>query len=124
MPFLVLGGLFGGLSVALGAFGAHVLKPRLDAYYMDVFQTAVQYQMYHAIALVLVAILARQLGGGSLLHAAGWLFVAGTVIFSGSLYVLTLSGVRAWGAITPIGGVMFVVAWILLAISAFRYWNS
>ena len=124
MHFLAFGGLFGMLSVALGAFGAHMLKARMDANLFDIYQTAVQYQMYHALALVLVSILIRQFGGGAVLQAAGWLFVAGIVIFSGSLYVLSMTGVRTWGAITPIGGFMFIAGWIALVVSAYRYWNG
>lgn len=123
MLFVLAGSLFGLLGVAYGAFGAHMLKPRLEADLFDIFQTAVQYQMYHAFALLAVGILMRQIGGGTQLAASGWLFVAGILIFSGSLYVLSLSGIRTFGAITPIGGVAFIAGWMMLGLAVWRHWN-
>jgi uncharacterized membrane protein YgdD (TMEM256/DUF423 family) len=119
--FLVLGALSGAISVAAGAFGAHGLKARLPADLLAVFETAARYQMFHALALVAAAWAAGRGGGGAGAAAwAGWLFVAGTVLFSGSLYVLALTGVRALGAVTPFGGVAFIAGWIALAIAALR----
>jgi uncharacterized membrane protein YgdD (TMEM256/DUF423 family) len=116
--FFVLGSLMGGLGVALGAFGAHALRSRLSADRLVTFETGVRYQMYHSLALVLtysVGIFRPD----SVFHAiAGWLFVAGIVLFSGSLYLLALSGQRAWGAITPIGGLTLIAGWICLALTA------
>jgi uncharacterized membrane protein YgdD (TMEM256/DUF423 family) len=112
--FVLLGALFAFLAVALGAFGAHGLQDRLSPSDLEIFETGVRYQMYHALALILVAwIGARWPGGGS--AVAGWAFVAGILIFSGSLYAVVLSGVRWLGAITPIGGVAFLAGWLALA---------
>lgn len=119
--FFALGALSGFLSVALGAFGAHALRQRLQlsADMLRVWETGVHYQMLHALALLFIAFAAYRYPNGPW-AAAGWCFVAGTVIFSGSLYALSLSGVRWLGAITPIGGVLFLVGWILLVVTALR----
>ena len=117
--FVALGALSAGLAVAAGAFGAHALRARLTPEYLAVFETGARYQMYHALGLVLVGLLASRIPGG-LLAAGGWLFVAGTVLFSGSLYVLALSGVRWLGAITPLGGVAFLAGWTCIALAALR----
>lgn len=108
-----LGALYGLLGVALGAFGAHALRTRLPADLLAVWKTAVEYQMYHALALLLVGLLLRP-APSALLQGAGLCFAAGVLLFSGSLYALCLSGVRALGAITPLGGVLFIVGWALL----------
>jgi uncharacterized membrane protein YgdD (TMEM256/DUF423 family) len=115
--FLGLGAISGFVAVAAGAFGAHALKERLSAEYLAVFETAARYQMYHALALLVVALLLplRPLGT---LQWAGWLFVVGTILFSGSLYALALTGTRWLGAITPLGGIAFLAGWICLAVSA------
>ena len=117
--FFALGALSAGIAVALGAFGAHALKTRLDANLLAVFETGVRYQMYHAFALLAVA-WAWSRWPGSVLLASGWLFVAGTLLFSGSLYLLSLTGVRWLGAVTPLGGVAWLAAWLCLAWSAWR----
>jgi len=117
--FFTLGALSAGLAVALGAFGAHALKSRLDADLLAVFETGVRYQLVHALALLAVAWAATR-WPGPLVNASGWLFVAGTLLFSGSLYALALSGTRWMGAITPLGGVAWLVAWALLAWSAWK----
>jgi uncharacterized membrane protein YgdD (TMEM256/DUF423 family) len=114
MVFAVLATLSGCLAVALGAFGAHALKARLDPDLLAIFETGVRYQFYHVIGL-LAAAWAIHLGGQTAARAAGWLFVAGTIVFSGTLYVLALSGARWLGAITPIGGVAFIAGWLSLA---------
>ena len=114
-----LGALSAGLSVAAGAFGAHALKVRLGADARAVWETAARYQMAHALALLAVAAAARA-WGGRLPHAAGVLFVAGTVLFSGSLYALAISGVRALGAVAPLGGTAFLAGWACLAWAALR----
>ena len=118
--FFALGALSGGLAVALGAFGAHGLKARLAADLLATFETGVRYQMYHALALLAVAWAVTHWGGSPLPVAAGWLFVAGTLLFSFSLYALALTGVRWLGAITPLGGVAFVAGWLCLALVAWR----
>lgn len=108
------------LAVALGAFGAHALRQRLPPDLLAVFQTGVQYHFYHALGLVAVGLLAQHLPTSSLVRWAGGLMLLGIVLFSGSLYALALSGVRALGAVTPIGGVAFIVAWLLVAIAVAR----
>ena len=117
--FWILGCAFGLLAVAAGAFGAHALRERLPADLLAVFETAARYQMYHALALLAVAWAAGE-WPGSAAALAGWLFTAGIVIFSGSLYVLSLTGVRWLGAITPLGGVAFLAGWALLGWAALR----
>ncbi|MHC5210913.1 MAG: DUF423 domain-containing protein [Planctomycetota bacterium] len=112
-----LGSLSGLIAVAAGAFGAHALKSRLTPDMLAVFETGVRYQMAHALALLATAWAATQWPGGAV-RGAGWLFVAGTLLFSGSLYVLSLSGQRGWGAVTPFGGLAWLVAWGLLAWAA------
>jgi uncharacterized membrane protein YgdD (TMEM256/DUF423 family) len=116
--FLLIGALAGFLGVAAGAFGAHGLRGRLSTEMLGVFETAVRYQMYHVFALLATAVLVGRVGDARLLVIAGWAFIAGIVIFSGSLYALALSGVSILGAITPIGGVAFLVGWASLAIFA------
>ncbi|HEY2596211.1 MAG TPA: DUF423 domain-containing protein [Chloroflexota bacterium] len=120
--FITLGAVSGFLAVALGAFGAHSLRDRLSADMLQVFQTGVTYQMYHALALIVVGILLARFSvdGSAWLTGSGWLFVAGSVLFSGSLYALALSNVGWLGAITPLGGVAFLLGWLALAISVWR----
>ncbi len=117
--FFLAGAIAGFLGVALGAFGAHGLKTRLSPEMLNIFEVGVRYHMYHALAL-LAAAGACTKWPGTLTNAAGWLFVAGIVIFSGSLYVLSISGLRWLGAITPIGGVAFLAGWVCLAVAALR----
>ena len=117
--FLALGAISAAISVAAGAFGAHALKARLSPDLLAVFETGARYEMYHAIGLALAAWAAARFPGAAAAWA-GWLFVAGTVLFSGSLYALALSGVRGLGAITPIGGVAFLAGWAALAYAALR----
>jgi uncharacterized membrane protein YgdD (TMEM256/DUF423 family) len=118
--FLVLAGVNGFIAVSLGAFAAHGLKSMLGADLLATFQTGVQYHMYHSLALLAVGILVLQFPAQTGLRIAGFLFLAGIIIFSGSLYVLALSGIRWLGAITPIGGVAFLAGWALLAWSMLR----
>jgi uncharacterized membrane protein YgdD (TMEM256/DUF423 family) len=117
--FLTLAAISGFLAVALGAFGAHGLRERVAPDLLAVFEVGVRYHMYHALALAIVAV-ALERWPAPLLEWAGWCFVAGTVVFSGSLYVLVLSGTRWLGAITPFGGVAFLAGWVLLAVAAWR----
>lgn len=117
--FLLLAGVFGLTGVALGAFAAHGLKSRLAPEMLTVFQTGVQYQMYHALALLAVALLSLHMPG-RLLSAAGGLFAVGILLFSGSLYLLTLTGVGKLGIVTPFGGVAFLAGWLCLVFAA---WN-
>jgi uncharacterized membrane protein YgdD (TMEM256/DUF423 family) len=117
--FFSLGSLSALLGVAAGAFGAHALRARLSAEMLAVWETAVRYQMYHALALLAVAWAATRWPGPAT-TAAGWLFVTGTLVFSGSLYLLSLSGLRWLGAVTPIGGVAFLAGWGCLVWSVVR----
>jgi uncharacterized membrane protein YgdD (TMEM256/DUF423 family) len=117
--FFGLGAASGFVAVVAGAFGAHALRTRLSADLLGVFETAARYQMYHALALLAVAWAAAR-WPGALPQWAGWLFVAGTALFSGSLYALALSGVRWLGAITPLGGVAFLAGWICLGLAVRR----
>ncbi|HEX4951091.1 MAG TPA: DUF423 domain-containing protein [Blastocatellia bacterium] len=117
--FFFLGALSAGIGVAAGAFGAHGLKDRLSADLLTTFEVGVRYQMYHAFALFIVAwVLTRW--PSSLAVTSGWCFVLGTVLFSGSLYVLSLSGLKWLGAITPLGGVAFLIGWGCLAWAVWR----
>lgn len=116
---LSLGCLFGGFAVAAGAFGAHALKGVLDAQMLIVFETAARYQMYHALGLCIVAWAVDRFPEKRL-EPAGWLFLVGILLFSGSLYGVSLAGLRWLGAVTPIGGVAFLVGWFLLG---YRAWS-
>jgi uncharacterized membrane protein YgdD (TMEM256/DUF423 family) len=118
--FLLVGALAGFIGVALGAFGAHGLRSRLSADMLAVFENGVRYQMYHALAILIVGLVAARLDGW-LIRAAGWFFTAGIVLFSGSLYALALSGVTALGAVTPIGGLAFLAGWACLIIAALAF---
>ena len=119
MNWTATGGLLMLLGVAAGAFGAHALKTRLDPAMMDVYHTAVQYHLIHALGILLVAVLLRtgaiSAGGGS---RVAWFLLSGIILFSGSLYAMALSGVRTLGAITPVGGLAFIVGWLLLIFEA------
>ncbi|MBI4519891.1 MAG: DUF423 domain-containing protein [Gemmatimonadetes bacterium] len=119
--FLLIGALAGVVGVALGAFGAHGLRARLSPEMLAVFETGVRYHLYHALALVATAAVVARLPSSRLVVAAGWLFLAGIILFSGSLYLLALTGVGGLGAITPFGGVAFLLGWALLAIAATKW---
>ncbi|MCM3709343.1 DUF423 domain-containing protein [Sporosarcina luteola] len=124
MPFFIIAGAVNAaIAVALGAFGAHALKERLSERYLAIWETAVQYQMFHAIGLIAVGILMSSslFGPSTALSWAGYLLLAGIIIFSGSLYILSLSGIGILGAITPIGGVAFIAGWIMLIIAAVKF---
>jgi uncharacterized membrane protein YgdD (TMEM256/DUF423 family) len=111
------GAINGAIAIAAGAFGAHALNERLSKDALAVFETGARYQMYHALAIVLCALLAGSVAGARL---SGWLMQAGIVLFSGSLYVLALTDVKAFGAITPFGGLALIAGWVWLAISALK----
>ena len=118
--FIFLASLSGLLAVVFGAFGAHALKARLDDYAMGVFQTAVQYHFYHSLALLAVGVIALSQPHTALLRSSGWLFIIGIAVFSGSLYLLSISGVRWLGAITPLGGLAFIAGWGCLAAASWK----
>lgn len=113
--FVSLGSINALLAVALGAFGAHLLKNQVTPDLLIVWEKGTRYQMYHGLGLILTGILQQQFPGAVQLRWVGWVFFAGILLFSGSLYIMTLTGVRALGAITPIGGICFLVGWTRLA---------
>lgn len=126
LRFTLIGAIYGALGVALGAFGAHGLHGRLEPRDLEVFETAVRYQLFHAVALIGVGLLCAQLrttdratavGAADL---AGWLLTIGVAIFSGSLYLLVATGVRKLGMVTPLGGLALIAGWVSLAVAAWR----
>ena len=117
--WFAVGAALACLGVILGAFGAHGLKARVTPELLAVFETGVRYHMYHALALLAVGWQVER-GASGLAVAAGWLFVAGIAVFSGSLYAMALTGARWLGAVTPLGGVCFIAGWALLAVAALR----
>ncbi|WP_017812190.1 MULTISPECIES: DUF423 domain-containing protein [Paenibacillus] len=115
---LVVGSIMMFLAVALGAFGAHALKAKLSPDMMKIYETGIQYHIAHSLGMLIIGSLAQNfLQGQSLAVAAGWCLFAGIILFSGSLYALSLSGVRKLGAITPLGGLLFLAGWVLLLIA-------
>lgn len=114
-------GLSGLCSVVLGAFGAHALRDKLPERLMQAFHTAVEYQMYHSLALMMACYLAYQWPESSYMKWSAYLFCAGIIFFSGSLYLLSVTGLKLMGPITPVGGVMFIMAWLLLS---FGIWEN
>lgn len=119
--FIILGSCSGMLAVVFGAFGAHALKGRLDEYATGVFETAVQYHFYHSFALLAVGIIALSQPQTVMLKSSGWLFFIGLLVFSGSLYLLSLTGLRWLGAVTPLGGLAFIGGWACLAASGWKF---
>ncbi|MDI4644775.1 DUF423 domain-containing protein [Cohnella hashimotonis] len=119
--YIGIGAIVAGLAVAFGAFGAHSLKETLSEHYLEVFETGVRYQMYHGLGLLLVALLSDRLPSATkLMRWSARLLLIGTVLFSGSLYILSLSSTDWLGAITPLGGVAFLAGWACVAIAAFK----
>lgn len=114
--YFLFGSLFAGLGVVLGAFGAHALKAKIPPQRLESFETGVRYQIYHALALLGVAFALSNWNVSGWLFAAGWAFIAGTLLFSGSLYILAITGKRAWGAVTPFGGLAFILGWVCLGL--------
>jgi uncharacterized membrane protein YgdD (TMEM256/DUF423 family) len=112
--FLTIGALCGFLGVALGAFAAHGLEKRVDPHMVEVFQKGAQYQMYHAFAILIAAILLKFFPESGLFNASGWLFLAGIILFSGSLYIYSTTGIRAFALITPVGGLCFLAGWLMM----------
>lgn len=119
--FIVSGAMAGLLAVLLGAFAAHGLREHLDDALLSTFKTGVQYQMYHALALVLIGVLAHQFPGQRLLRWSGILFLIGVLLFSGSLYMLALTQISWFGPITPLGGLAFMAGWLALAYAAMKF---
>ena len=117
--FFSLGAVLAFLAVAAGAFGAHAVRPRLSPDLLDIFETAARYHCFHALGLIVAGFAAARWPGMAV-HLAGWLFLAGIILFSGSLYLLSLTGVRWLGAITPFGGLAFLAGWLCLAWAGWR----
>lgn len=117
---LSIGAIGAALSVILGAFGAHALKSRLPPETLATFQTGVQYQFYHCLGLMLIGVIAQFSRPSAALKAAGWCMLAGILLFSGSLYLISFTGIRSFGMITPFGGIAFIVAWLLLAFGVLK----
>ncbi|MDA0322258.1 MAG: DUF423 domain-containing protein [Verrucomicrobia bacterium] len=118
--FMVIGGIYGCLGVAFGAFGAHALKARLDTQLLDAYETGVRYQFYHALALLVVGLLLERWTTPATLPAAGWLFSGGVLLFSGSLYLLAIAGWRWLGPVTPLGGLLLIAGWVCFVIGVVR----
>ncbi|MBT4520386.1 MAG: DUF423 domain-containing protein [Halieaceae bacterium] len=118
--FITLAALSAMLAVVFGAFGAHALNDKLDIYSMGVFETAVQYHFYHSFALLAVGLIALTGPQTALLKSSGWLFIVGLVVFSGSLYLLSTTGIRWLGALTPVGGLAFIGGWACFAAAAWK----
>ncbi|WP_026695943.1 DUF423 domain-containing protein [Peribacillus kribbensis] len=118
--FLLAGAINAFLAVALGAFGAHGLEGKISDKYLEVWKTGVQYQMFHAAGLLIIGLLMGKIQG-SLLGTAGWLMLAGIILFSGSLYVLSVTGIKVLGAITPLGGISFLAAWVLIMVAVYKH---
>jgi uncharacterized membrane protein YgdD (TMEM256/DUF423 family) len=120
--FIIVGAINAFIAVALGAFGAHGLKDKLDAHYLEIWKTGVTYQMFHAIGILVIGLLISKVAAASPQFTwSGWLMLAGIIFFSGSLYVLSLTKIGVLGAITPIGGVCFLAAWILIVVGAVKH---
>ncbi|MGG7619419.1 DUF423 domain-containing protein [Bacillus coreaensis] len=119
--FIIIGAINAFLSVALGAFGAHGLEGRVEQKYLEIWKTGVTYQMFHATGLLIVGVLLGRLPANALLSWSGWMMLIGIILFSGSLYVMTLTKISILGAITPLGGLSFLAAWILIIVAAVKY---
>jgi len=119
--FLILGALNGFLSVALGAFGAHGLEGRLSEKAISTWEKAVNYQMFHTMALLVTGLLLSKFQNLSMLATAGWMFFAGIILFSGSLYIYSVTSIKTFAMITPIGGVAFLIGWVLVGIAVIRH---
>ncbi|GKU83718.1 DUF423 domain-containing protein [Niallia sp. NCCP-28] len=119
--FIIIGAVNAFLAVALGAFGAHGLEGKISAKYLEIWKTGVTYQMFHSMGILIIGAIMMKIPQSSLLTWSGWLMVAGIILFAGSLYVLAVTQISVLGAITPLGGVAFLTAWILLIIAAVKY---
>ena len=119
--FLMLGSANAMLAVIFGAFGAHALKNRLDENLLKVFHTGVEYHFYHALGLILIGILSLQIPATNLIKSSGWMMFAGIILFSGSLYLLSILNLRWLGMITPLGGLLFILSWLCLFIAVYKY---
>ena len=120
--WIILGSISGFLSVSIGSFGAHGLKSDLGEDLLAIFETAARYQMYHSLAIIFLGLIMNSFQS-PLFDWSGWLFILGTLLFSGSLYLLVLTGIKTFGAITPIGGICLLAGWVFLAIGAYKASN-
>jgi len=120
--FIIIGAINAFLAVALGAFGAHGLEGKIPEKYLEVWKTGVTYQMFHALGLIAIGLIAKHIQSSSLMSWSGWLMFIGIILFSGSLYILSVTRISVLGAITPFGGVAFLVSWVLLIIAAAKYY--
>lgn len=118
--FIILGAIHAFIAVALGAFGAHGLEGKIPAKYLETWQTAVTYEMFHAAGLLIIGILAGKISS-PLINWSGWMMFAGILLFSGSLFILSVTQIKMLGAITPIGGVAFLASWVLLIIAVYKH---
>jgi uncharacterized membrane protein YgdD (TMEM256/DUF423 family) len=119
--FIIIGAINAFLAVALGAFGAHGLADKLGPKYLEIWKTGVTYQMFHALGILIIGLLLGRIAASSVFTWSGWLMLVGIILFSGSLYVLSVTQVKILGAITPLGGVCFLVAWILVVVGAMKH---
>jgi uncharacterized membrane protein YgdD (TMEM256/DUF423 family) len=119
--FLIIAAINAFLAVALGAFGAHGLEGKIPEKYLETWKTGVTYQMFHTIGLFVIALIADKLSQAGIIVTAGWVMLVGIILFSGSLYVLSLTQIKVLGAITPFGGIAFLAAWLMLAYGVFKY---
>ncbi|MDQ0200922.1 DUF423 domain-containing protein [Neobacillus ginsengisoli] len=119
--FIIIGAINAFLAVALGAFGAHGLADKLGPKYLEIWKTGVTYQMFHATGILVIGLLLGKVSGSSLFTWSGWLMLIGIILFSGSLYMLSVTKIGILGAITPLGGVSFLAAWILIVIGAVKH---
>ncbi|WP_046215538.1 DUF423 domain-containing protein [Paenibacillus wulumuqiensis] len=118
--YIITGSILGMIGVGIGAFGSHILEPIIGAR-IETFRTGVEYHFVHAIAILITALLAGSFGESALLRWAARLFTVGVILFSGSLYILCITGVKVLGAVTPLGGLCFIAGWILLAVAGAKY---
>jgi uncharacterized membrane protein YgdD (TMEM256/DUF423 family) len=119
--FIIIGAINAFLAVALGAFGAHGLADKLGPKYLEIWKTGVTYQMFHATGILVIGLILSKVAGSSLFTWSGWLMLIGIILFSGSLYILSVTKIGILGAITPLGGVSFLAAWILIVIGAVKH---
>ncbi|KAB7670628.1 DUF423 domain-containing protein [Bacillus sp. B1-b2] len=119
--FLIIGAINALLSVGIGAFGAHGLEGKISAKYLDIWKTGVTYQMFHSTGLMVIGLLLGKFPESSLLNWAGWLMFSGIILFAGSLYILAVTQIKVLGAITPLGGVAFLTAWLLVVIAVWKW---
>lgn len=119
--FIIIGAINALLSVALGAFGAHGLEGKITNKYLEIWKTGVTYQMFHSTGLILIGLLLGKFPESSLLNWAGWLMLIGIILFAGSLYILAVTQIKVLGAITPLGGVAFIAAWLLVIIAVWKW---